>query len=61
MAAQLADERARLTRGGGYVGIDFEGGYKPVPREYANEHPKAATASLEYYAIIDRLTRGRKP
>lgn len=60
MAAQLADERARLTRGEHYVGIQFERS-NPVSRKYASENPKSTPASLEYYAIIDRLTRGEKP
>jgi len=60
MAAHLADERTRKVRGEHYVGIQFERS-NPVSRVYANNYPKAAPASLEYYRIIDRLTRGEKP
>lgn len=60
MAAQLADKRARRERGPHYVGIDFERS-NPVEREVVARDPGSVPASLWYYTIIDRLSRGQRP
>jgi len=61
MAANLADARtARYRRRRHWGGIDFARGYRPARRDTAQDARKYP-ASAEYYAIIDRITRGEKP
>lgn len=60
MAAKLAERRARC-RGHHAMILLPNGEIGVATRSWAQDHPGQVPASVEYYKIIDRISRGDHP